>query len=195
MFLRIMRIWLPLAIVATGAIGFAYVAAQQVYRMSANDPQVQLAQDGASQIGTTGYSAIGTRTVGSDEVDLATMDAPWVDYYAETGDPVVIQGRIDHQIVVVPKGVLDTARAKGEDRVTWQPKPGVRQAIVAVKVTGEQGGFVVAGRSLRETEKRIDDLSRLALAALAAVLVVSLLLVAAFEWRVHRLREESRLEP
>ena len=42
---------------------------------------------------------------------------------------------------------------RGEDRLTWQPEPGVRSATVVVHYQGAQAGFVMAGRSLREVGK------------------------------------------
>jgi hypothetical protein len=58
---------------------------------------------------------------------------------------------LDGKTPLPPLGVLDSVRRSGEDRITWQPAPGVRQAIV---VTRFQHGFVLAGRSLRLVEQR-----------------------------------------
>ena len=65
--------------------------------------------------------------------------------------------QLDGQIPELPKGVLDAARANGQNRVTWEPKEGVRIAAV---VTRYDGGFVLSGRSLREVEKRTEMLSK-----------------------------------
>jgi hypothetical protein len=51
-------------------------------------------------------------------------------------------------------GVFDYVRQHDQDRITWQPEPGVRIATVVAGYTGSQSGFVLAGRSLREVEKR-----------------------------------------
>jgi hypothetical protein len=53
---------------------------------------------------------------------------------------------------MLPSGVLEFARTHGGHRLSWQPRRGVRQALVIAPVAGK--GFVVAGRSLRETEAR-----------------------------------------
>jgi len=47
--------------------------------------------------------------------------------------------------------VLSSTKNGSENWVTWQPRGGVRIAAVVVK---SQGGYVLAGRSLREVEKR-----------------------------------------
>ncbi len=52
-----------------------------------------------------------------------------------------------------------SASRVGEDRITWQPEPGIRSAVVVVHYTGATPGYVMAGRSLREVEWRIDRLS------------------------------------
>jgi hypothetical protein len=81
----------------------------------------------------------------------------------------------------IPKGVFDYTRAHGEDRVTLMPEPGVRSAAVLVSVAGGPGGFVLAGRSLREVEKRIDQLTQMVGAAWLASMLVTLFLVLVFE--------------
>ena len=53
--------------------------------------------------------------------------------------------------------------------MTWQPRSGVRVATVAIPWTG---GTVVAGRSLRAIETRIESIQLLALLGWLAGLVV-----------------------
>ena len=81
----------------------------------------------------------------------------------------------------VPQGVLDRARQTGEERVTWQPEPGVRMATVLVRASGTPTRFVLAGRSLRETESRISQLGRLLVVGWLAILVGLLIVVSASE--------------
>jgi len=78
----------------------------------------------------------------------------------------------------LPPGVLDYVRQNGEDRITWQPRPGVRMASVVVGFGGVKSGFVLAARSLREIEKRGDQAELEAGLAWIAALGVSLILVA-----------------
>jgi hypothetical protein len=57
--------------------------------------------------------------------------------------------------------VFDNAREKGENRITWEPKEGVRIAAVIKRFEGKTAstsGFVLAGRSLDEVEKRQKNL-------------------------------------
>ena len=57
--------------------------------------------------------------------------------------------------IVPPAGVFTVAGQNGENRRSWQPEAGVRNAIVVLpySINGDQG-YVVAGHSLKETEKR-----------------------------------------
>ena len=68
-------------------------------------------------------------------------------------------------------------KANGEERVTWQPEPGVRMATVVVRNPGPAGGFIVVGRSLSETESRIGQLGSLLFLGWAATLIGVLILV------------------
>jgi hypothetical protein len=50
-FRKVTRIWLPLALVVTAMSLLVYLVSQQAFRQAANDPQVQLAEDGARALG------------------------------------------------------------------------------------------------------------------------------------------------
>jgi hypothetical protein len=59
---------------------------------------------------------------------------------------------------------------------SWQPGPGLRQALVIVPVRTGSAGFVVAGRSLREVEARKLQVLHLALLPWSAGMGACLLL-------------------
>jgi len=63
--------------------------------------------------------------------------------------------RLNGRVPVPPPGVFAATRNVPEQRLTWQPTPGVRSAIVIRHYGGSSPGFVLAGRSLREVEQRI----------------------------------------
>ena len=65
-------------------------------------------------------------------------------------------------------------RQKGQDRVTWQPEAGVRMATVVVSF---DHGFVMAGRSLTEVEKRESQVESLSGLALLGIWVATLILI------------------
>jgi hypothetical protein len=77
---------------------------------------------------------------------------------------------------------LEYVRSHGEDRVSWQPEPGVRIAAVIIRYQGAQSGFVLAGRSLREVEVREDNAEAYAGAAWVVTLAATLIACALGEW-------------
>ncbi len=81
----------------------------------------------------------------------------------------------------LPSGIFDYTRQNGEDRVSWQPEPGVRIAAVVVAYGGTQPGFVLAGRSLREVENRESQVEQITGIAWLVTLAVSLIVVAGCE--------------
>ncbi len=175
---RAVAFFLPVAVLATLCCGLVYVAVQQDLRMGANDPQLHLAEDAARALDA---GAQPTSLVGSARVDVATSLAPFIVIYGLSGDVVATDGQLDGHDPVAPQGVLDAARQNPPNRVTWQPRDGVRIASVTVPW---RGGTVLAGRSLREVERQEDQVLLLAGAAWLAMLVslAGASLVAAWLW-------------
>ena len=58
-----------------------------------------------------------------------------------------------------PPGIFDVIRSRGEDKVTWQPQPGIRVALTGLPMPN--GGFVLAGQSLIPSEARNALLDRI----------------------------------
>jgi hypothetical protein len=193
---RVARIWVPIAIAVTAACGLAYVGAQQVYRMSANDPQIQMAEDAATALKTAQSPA---SVAGSPTIDIATSLAPFLVVYMRPSsggagpvEPVASTGQLDGTAPTPPIGVLEASSKPGGNRVTWQPRPDVRIAAVVVPAAGPAGRYyVLAGRSLREVERRESDLTTMAALALLAALVGSLIAVLVIEWLGAALRRSA----
>jgi hypothetical protein len=131
-----------------------YVTAQQSLRLGAEDPQIALARRTAARLdgGAAPASAI------PEQVDLATSLDPFVLVFDADGRMLAASALLHGRMPNYPEGVFESVRQRGEDRVTWQPESGVREATVAVPW---KGGFVVAGRSLELTEQRINQLGLL----------------------------------
>jgi hypothetical protein len=171
---QIIRHWLPLAVVITGLCGLAYVASQQVLRLEGNDPQIQMAQDAATRL--TAAEPLAT-VVTSGTLDVGKSLAPFTIVYDDQGVVRATTGLLNGQPPALPSGVFDSVRQKGEDRISWQPQAGTRFAAVVERVTGAQPGFVLAARSLSETEQRINVVEQLALAGWLGTLLASLVVV------------------
>jgi hypothetical protein len=67
-----------------------------------------------------------------EQVDLATSLDPFVLVFDADGQLLASSMLLRGRMPDYPAGVLDTVRRRGEDRVTWQPESGVRDATVAV---------------------------------------------------------------
>lgn len=174
--ISIFKKWIPLAIVTAGVCGLVYLATQQTYRANANDPQIQMAEDAASALsnGTAPETLVPTA-----KIDIATSLSPFLMIFDETGKVVASSATLHGQNPSIPAGILDYVKQNGEDRFTWQPENGIRIAAV---VTKSDHNFVLAGRSLRETEKRIDQTGTLSVAAALVILVVVFLAIALGEF-------------
>ena len=147
----VIKIWFPLAVLATLLCGLVYTAVQQSYRQSANDPQIQIAQDTVLAI-NSGFSP--KDAVFRNRIDIAKSLAPYIIIFDESRKPIVSGAVLDDKTPNPPKGAFDSAKKFGENRFTWEPKKGVRSAVVLAYYKGKESGFVLAGRSLREIEIR-----------------------------------------
>jgi hypothetical protein len=174
-FKRMLKVWLPLAFVLTAAAGMVYVGIQQDMRHSADDPQIQLSEDAARALASGKSPDIVAPPLA---IDIGQSLAPFVTVFDASGKAVASSGLLHSQLPALPPGVFDAVRAPGEDRITWQPEPGVRIATVVNAYSGTPSGFVMSGRSLRETERRVDQLGLLIGAAwLAGVAGIAVLTV------------------
>jgi hypothetical protein len=175
---NILRQWLPLAAGFSVLCLLVHLAVQQSLRWGANDPQIQMAEDGAELLAA---GATPKSVLPASKVEISASLAPFMVIYNATGEPLAASGLLHGTSPLLPQGIFDYTRQKGEDRVSWQPEPGVRVAAVVVAYGGAQPGFVLAGRSLREVEKREDQLGQITLLAWLATLAGSLAVVAACE--------------
>jgi len=168
---------------ATGLAFALYSIPQQVLRLGANDPQIQLAGDLAARIedGVAPADAIP-----ADSVDMARSLSPFVIAYDDQGRPLASQAQLNGKIPAPPSGVFDNVRRHGEERLSWQPilgtEHGVRIAAVLKRVGGTHPGFVLAGRNMREVEAREDQVGQMAGLTWIGMLEVIVLGTAVFGW-------------
>jgi energy-converting hydrogenase Eha subunit F len=176
---RIFVYWLSLAILISGLAWLPYGLVQQDLRQNANDPQIQLAEDSAAKL-NAGQQV--QQVVPTDQVDIASSLAPYIIVFDTNGKPIASSGQLNGQAPSIPSGVFDSVRQNGEDRITWQPQSGVRSALVVTQFKGGNGGFVAAGRSLREVEQREDNIMQIVIIGWLALLAVSLAATAIVFW-------------
>ena len=164
--------WIVGVFVVTIAIAAVYLGLQQLNRSAADDAGGRLASQVISA-GSVGAGPDASTPAGPDaRVDLATSLAPFFIVYDRSGTPVAGTGYLDGSLGRIPSGVVRSALANGTDRVTWQPRPGLRFAAVALK-DGDR--VVLAAQSLKPTEDRIDRLGMaLVLGWVVAVFILAI---------------------
>ncbi len=166
----ILKYWLLIAVIVGGLIGLNYAAIQQVLRQGADNPQIQIAEDTAAKL-ASGQQL--QSVVPTEQVDIASSLASYIIVFDASGKPIASSAQLNGQIPTLPSGVFDYVRQNGEDRITWTPQSGVREAIVVTHFKGANSGFVVAGRSLREAEKLVDDIGQILLVGWIGMLFVT----------------------
>ena len=172
------KIFIPSVLVITFAAFAAFSSVQQVMRQGANSPQLEISEDLSSQLAL----GIDPQSVfsGMPIVDAEKSLSPFVIVYDENMKVVSTDARFEGDIPVLPAGVFDYAKNVGEDRLTWQPKAGLRFAAVVNRYDGQNPGYVLAARSLREIERTTNDIFQLTfigwIAGVTGAGVLSLLL-------------------
>jgi len=150
---RAVLAWVPIAVAATGVCGVVYGAVQQDLRQGANDPQIQMAEDAARRL-DAGVSPVGV--VPAESIDMSQSLRPYMMVFDRSSRLVASSVSLHGGPPPFPSSVFDQVHGSpGQDRITWQPEVGVRSAVV---VQAWRDGYVVAGRSLRLVEERVDRL-------------------------------------
>lgn len=160
-----------LAVVLSLLGGGAAFVIDQMMRSGANQPQIDMVNWYAGELGAGVAPA---DEIPPGYVDLETSLQPFVIFYDDQGRPVKGTGYLDQALPAPPSGVFDFVREHGSEKVTWQPRPGIRLASVIqrVNVKGKNPGFLLAGRSLRLVEEEKDILWKMALGVWLTVMLL-----------------------
>jgi hypothetical protein len=171
---RALAAWVGVAGALTLLALGGYVVAQQTIRRAADHPQVEMARAAVTRLDSGASPDSVLPTTG---VDIASSQDAYLIVVGTEGKVLASSATLGGVPPVPPAGVFDYVRTHGEDAISWEPAPGVRSAIV---IDSFKGGFVVAGRSLKDTEELENNLilwvgaawaaGMLALGGLAAVL-------------------------
>jgi hypothetical protein len=171
-----LRIWAalctPLLFVGTFVLLIVYVNDQQNIRLGANEPQEWMAHDTAEKI-ASGVSP--TRAVIGAPVVVMSEHAPYLIAYDKAGSTTAATGIFEGKVSTLPIGVLQHTRDHGTHRLTWEPEPGIRHAIVIVPIQGGDLGYVLSGRSLSYAEQQEELLRERTIYGWLLTLVVSVL--------------------
>lgn len=169
---KLFGIWVVLAAIMTVLVGLVYAGVQQNYRQSANDPQIEITQEISEAI---------NKGAPTDQIippsagtDIKSSLAAFAMIFDKDGKVVGSSAKLNDKDPVPPKGVFDDAKKHGRNILTWQPEKGVRLAAVVVPVkSGNSDFYILAGRNLREIQKREQSLVIMSLITWAILLLLS----------------------
>ena len=138
--------WIIASFILVIIFGTIYLVVQQSQRNDANYPQIQIAEDTAAALnaGITPQSLLGS------PVDINSSLAPFIVIYDKSGQVVASSGLLNGRDAKCASGCFNFIHNKDYSFVTWQPQPGVRDALVSVAANKY---YVLSGRSLKEVEK------------------------------------------
>lgn len=156
-------------------LGSIYVVTQQNIRQSANDLPTVMAKDAVDAIKHSLSSESDFWTlVPTKNIELSRSISPFLYITKSDGaknNSDISNASLDEKTLSFPLGIFSYAKDHGVDKVTWQPKNGVREAIVVMPYSFSNGvtsfdGFVIAGQSLTEYENRIEKIGKTCLVLL-----------------------------
>lgn len=174
--------WLPYAAIVTLMSILIYTVTQQNYRLTANDPQAELAEDAATALnnGADPKSLI----IQGPVAEMAKSFSPFVVIYDRAGNIAAGNAMLNGKPLTLPAGVIDYIQKNGSDMVSWQPSSGVRDAMVGIRA--DKGYTVIAGRSLHKVEERIAKLGQQVLFGWFVSLAGLLIVVIVRDWLTNR---------
>ncbi|MDB5133007.1 MAG: hypothetical protein JWR02_2756 [Mucilaginibacter sp.] len=181
-YLTIFKNWVPYAAIITLLCGIIFITTQQSFRSTADDPQYQLIEDGTVAInnGANPKSLVNP----AQSIEISKSLAPFIVIYDSGGNLIAANANLDGKALTIPKGVLNYIEKHGKDAATWQPRPGVRLAMVGMK--SDAGKIVIAGRSLRKVEERIARLGEQVLFGWGCSLIGLLIVVVFQDWMTKK---------
>jgi len=145
---------LPIMVLFSLACLILYIVSQQVYRLSADDPQYQLATDYAQAInqGTNPGILINPAYT----IEMGKSLSPFIIIMDKNGKLLNSNATLNHIPQSFPKGLIDQTLKSGILARTWEPATGIREATVLTLAGQKKDIVVMAGRSLLKVEERIE---------------------------------------
>jgi len=159
--------WVIIMFLVTFTCSLVYLVTQQSLRLAANELPVQLAVETSIRLQK---GQIVKNAIPVTKVDISKSLNAFVMVYDNNKNLIATSGIMGGSEPAYPKGVLNNVDKKGESRVTWQPKIGLRFATVVIKSDSK---YIVAAQSLFETEKLIGSIGTIVLFSWLACAVFS----------------------
>ena len=162
------RIWLTFVGVSIILIGTAYAMVQQSTRLAANDLPMAAAQTAKHELESGSQP---NDVIPAVKTNLRSDSTVFLTITDNAEHVLASSATLDGQPSLPPAGTFAFTKDHGSDHFTWQPKDGVRLATYMMRYgTSPNDGFIVAGRSLKQAEDRIETYTWLAMAGTVAVI-------------------------
>ena len=152
---KLIGVWIIIICIVTFNCLLVYIVAQQTLRLGANELPAQFAIETSIELQN---SKSIDEIIQKEKVDISKSLSTFVMIYDGNKNLVASSGIMDSIDPTYPKGVLEYVDKNNESRVTWQPREGFRFASVAIKY---ENGYIVAAKSLSETENLIDKIGEM----------------------------------
>jgi hypothetical protein len=160
-------------LVATLAAGAAWFGYGLSLRNGGDRQPLRLAASAAGQL-TTGSRP---GSVLPPVINMASNPATFLIIFDLQHHVLASSGRLNGHTPRLPAGVLTWVAAHGQDRITWQPGPGLREAAIIEPYGGPHPGIVLAAQSLQGVSDRQRSLTSIIAYIWLAALTISSLAV------------------
>jgi hypothetical protein len=138
--------WVTGVLLITVAACLAWLSYGLSLRNGADRQPLRLAAAAAGQLA----SGSPPGSVLPAAIDMASAPAPFIIVFDSQHRVLASSGHLNGRTPGLPAGVLAWVTAHGQDRITWQPRPGLREAAVIEPYRGLRPGFVLAAQSLQD---------------------------------------------
>jgi hypothetical protein len=142
--------WIAGAVLITFAAGAAWLGYGVSLRSGGDQQPLRLATRAASLLEAGSRPA----DILPPAINMAASPAPFVMVFDRQHHVLASSGRLNGRMPALPGGVLAWAARHGEDRITWEPRPGLREAAVIEPYGQPRPGFVLAAQSLQTISAR-----------------------------------------
>ena len=123
-----------------------YGVGKQVRRRDVNQPLIAMLNTAKEELSK---GAEITSVIPKNKVKMETELEPFMIIFNERGEIATGSVELEGKTPKLPISILEVTKDKGINKITWQPKQGIRSAVVIIPYPH---GWILAGRSLRIVE-------------------------------------------
>lgn len=170
----LLRVWLAIVGAATLVLGASYAMVQQSARLAADEQPLTALSDAKQKLSE---DIAPNEVVPDEETDLREDSSVFVIITDENKKVIASSALLDGQSPLPTKDVFARAEQAGKDNFTWEPKKGVRHAVSIQKFDDNAGGYILAGKSLKETEQKIVTYTQIAVFTWLGIVILTMLML------------------